>query len=543
MTGSMLTNSGQLAGRRVRVFLRQPWFIAITLVQPMIWLLLFGQLFKGITAMPGLPRRRLHRLPDARRRGDDGDVLQRLERHDVITDLDRGVMDRFLVTPVRRGSLIAGDLGYQGLTTVLQTVIVLAIGWVAGARFPGGWRRCWRSSSPRCCWGAHSPPPPTPSRSLCARRSRSSASTSSWCSRWRSCPRPSCRSALAPAWIQHVARWNPVNWAVEVGRESAGRRSGLGRYRRAPRRPRRAGSRRGRVVVDPGLPQLPALGLTARPHSELVADGAAGHGAATRRLWHRRSRADDRGARTVARRRSSLDRRPGGDGADRGGHLDRQRHPRLPGAERACGPRTPRPSGPRTSSTTCPTRRSGGWRGRAGSTGWSSPGRPTTGTGRCCRSSSGGRCTALVTQNIDGLHQAAGSDPARIVEIHGTVHEVVCLACGRRTPMDETLDRVRAGEDDPACLVCGGMLKSATISFGQSLVEADLERAFEAAAAATCCWRSARRSASTRWRPWCRRPGARCRDRHRERRAHRDGRPGRRGAAGLDQRDPAGSPG
>jgi NAD-dependent deacetylase len=90
---------------------------------------------------------------------------------------------------------------------------------------------------------------------------------------------------------------------------------------------------------------------------------------------------------------------------------------------------------------------------------------------------------ALVTQNIDGLHQAAGSDPARIVEVHGTVHEVVCLSCGRRSPMDDTLDRVQAGEDDPACLVCGGMLKSATISFGQSLVEADLERAFRAAEA------------------------------------------------------------
>ena len=92
-----------------------------------------------------------------------------------------------------------------------------------------------------------------------------------------------------------------------------------------------------------------------------------------------------------------------------------------------------------------------------------------------------GALVALVTQNIDGLHQAAGSDPARVVEIHGTIHEVVCLSCGRRSPMDDTLERVRAGEADPACLVCGGMLKSATISFGQSLVETDLERAFAAA--------------------------------------------------------------
>ncbi|MGZ4694975.1 MAG: SIR2 family NAD-dependent protein deacylase [Acidimicrobiales bacterium] len=94
-----------------------------------------------------------------------------------------------------------------------------------------------------------------------------------------------------------------------------------------------------------------------------------------------------------------------------------------------------------------------------------------------------GALVALVTQNIDGLHQAAGSDPSRVVEIHGTIHEVVCLSCEQRTPMDRTLERVRAGDADPSCLACGGMLKSATISFGQGLVEADLERAFRAAEA------------------------------------------------------------
>jgi NAD-dependent deacetylase len=89
----------------------------------------------------------------------------------------------------------------------------------------------------------------------------------------------------------------------------------------------------------------------------------------------------------------------------------------------------------------------------------------------------------LVTQNIDGLHLAAGSSPARLVEIHGTVHDAKCLECGWRGPMDETLARVEAGEEDPACLVCGGMLKSATISFGENLVPADLDRSQQAAAA------------------------------------------------------------
>jgi NAD-dependent deacetylase len=80
-----------------------------------------------------------------------------------------------------------------------------------------------------------------------------------------------------------------------------------------------------------------------------------------------------------------------------------------------------------------------------------------------------GRLRTIVTQNVDGLHQAAGSSPDRVVEIHGTVHAVECLRCGDRTAMTEALARVAAGEPDPACLVCGGILKSATISFGQEL--------------------------------------------------------------------------
>ena len=90
----------------------------------------------------------------------------------------------------------------------------------------------------------------------------------------------------------------------------------------------------------------------------------------------------------------------------------------------------------------------------------------------------------VVTQNIDGLHQAAGLDPDRIVEIHGTVHFAKCLACSWRGPMAATLDRVRAGEEDPACVACSGILKSATISFGENLVPADLDRAQRAAARA-----------------------------------------------------------
>lgn len=95
-----------------------------------------------------------------------------------------------------------------------------------------------------------------------------------------------------------------------------------------------------------------------------------------------------------------------------------------------------------------------------------------------------GKLLAVLTQNIDGLHAAAGSDPTLLVELHGTMRDVVCLDCGERAPMDRALDRVRAGELDPPCRTCGGMLKSATVSFGQSLDVDDLRRAELAARAA-----------------------------------------------------------
>lgn len=92
-----------------------------------------------------------------------------------------------------------------------------------------------------------------------------------------------------------------------------------------------------------------------------------------------------------------------------------------------------------------------------------------------------GRLHALITQNIDGLHQSAGNSAMKVIEVHGTIHDVVCMSCDWRGPMSGTLDRVRAGEEDPSCHSCGGILKSATISFGQALVPEVIERAMQAA--------------------------------------------------------------
>jgi NAD-dependent deacetylase len=95
-----------------------------------------------------------------------------------------------------------------------------------------------------------------------------------------------------------------------------------------------------------------------------------------------------------------------------------------------------------------------------------------------------GRLRAVVTQNIDGLHQLAGNDPRLVLELHGSIHRVECLGCGGTAPTHTVLARVRAGEADPPCEGCGGILKTATVSFGQSLDRAVLAAAVSAAAAA-----------------------------------------------------------
>ena len=75
----------------------------------------------------------------------------------------------------------------------------------------------------------------------------------------------------------------------------------------------------------------------------------------------------------------------------------------------------------------------------------------------------------VITQNVDGLHQLAGMPARKVLELHGTARAVVCTACHERTPMEDALARVDAGEDDPGCLACGGILKPATVLFGERL--------------------------------------------------------------------------
>jgi NAD-dependent deacetylase len=122
------------------------------------------------------------------------------------------------------------------------------------------------------------------------------------------------------------------------------------------------------------------------------------------------------------------------------------------------------------------------WRGRRDHAAWTA--QPNAGHRALVALEHTGKLVALLTQNVDGLHQRAGSSPDLVVELHGTIWLVECLGCGERAPMGDALARVDAGEDDPHCLSCGGLLKSATVSFGQQLNPLVVARA--AAAARNC---------------------------------------------------------
>lgn len=123
--------------------------------------------------------------------------------------------------------------------------------------------------------------------------------------------------------------------------------------------------------------------------------------------------------------------------------------------------------------------RQAAWRGRLNHPAWSA--QPNAGHRALVALEKAGRLHALITQNIDELHQIAGNSPDRLIEVHGTIRRVMCWQCQRRLPMSEVLERVRQGEADPHCLACGGILKSDTISFGQALVPEVIDRAFTVA--------------------------------------------------------------
>jgi ABC-2 type transport system permease protein len=220
MNTSMFASSWHMTQRKLLALLRQPWYLALTLAQPVIWLLLFGALFRKIVEIPGF---------------HGGSYIDFLTPGIVVMtalfssgwngmgmlyDLERGVLDRFLVSPVRRWPLIAGPLIQCAIVVVIQSVIIVALGLLIGASFPGGVLGVLVlivvSVLLGACIGGFSN-----GLALLARKEETLiASVNFIVLPLTFLSATFMQENLIPAWIREIARFNPVNWAVLAGRSA-----------------------------------------------------------------------------------------------------------------------------------------------------------------------------------------------------------------------------------------------------------------------------------------------------------------------------------
>ncbi|MEU8080569.1 Sir2 family NAD-dependent protein deacetylase [Catellatospora citrea] len=133
-----------------------------------------------------------------------------------------------------------------------------------------------------------------------------------------------------------------------------------------------------------------------------------------------------------------------------------------------------------------PAVRRASWRARADNAAWTA--QPNPAHLALVELERAGFPVRIITQNIDGLHQKAGSTPRKVLELHGTMFTVRCMGCGDHGTMRDALDRVEAGDPDPACLSCGGILKAGTIMFGENLDSDTLNQAGSIAKACQIFW-------------------------------------------------------
>ena len=219
---TLLVHSRLLTARGLRAMLRQPAYAAITLIQPIIWLLLFGELFKSVIHIPGFSSGGSTYLEFL----TPGVIVMTAlfasgwAGTTYIEDMNRGVMDRMLTSPVSRGALMVGTLAFQTITTLVQCLVVFGVSFLCGARYDAPGRGVAMTMVAvallTVIFAALSN-----AVALLVRQQKALIGISQFIS----LPLPFLSSALiditlAPMWVQEVARYNPVDWAVVVSRET-----------------------------------------------------------------------------------------------------------------------------------------------------------------------------------------------------------------------------------------------------------------------------------------------------------------------------------
>lgn len=216
-----LAQTGYICGRHLRFFLRQPWFVVMALIQPVIWLLLFGALFKSVTQIPGFTSAASYLdylVPGVL-------VMTALfscgwSGMSIIEDIDRSIVDRFLTTPIHRSAIIAGLNLYELVALLIQAVIIGGLAWLLGAKFEGGLLGYGALTLCAMLVGA-TVAAFSDAMALMLRQRESVIGINTMLT----LPLTFLSAAfmplaLVPDWIATAAKFNPVNWAVEAGREA-----------------------------------------------------------------------------------------------------------------------------------------------------------------------------------------------------------------------------------------------------------------------------------------------------------------------------------
>ena len=216
---AVANDTWQMTLRHLRALMRQPVWIFVTLVQPVIWLLLFGALFDKVTEIPGF---------------NSGNYIDYLapgvvvmtaffsgswSGMGVITDIKGGVLDRFLTSPVNRSALLTGRVAVQALTILVQALIIIVVSWLMGAHFPGGSAGLVLLVLAAVLIGC-AVSQLSLALALVTRQEESLIGASQMIIVPASFLSSTFMATdLAPGWIRAIAHWNPVDWAVVAGRE------------------------------------------------------------------------------------------------------------------------------------------------------------------------------------------------------------------------------------------------------------------------------------------------------------------------------------
>lgn len=216
-----ITQTAYVTTRHLRYMWRQPWFVMMAVIQPIIWLLLFGALFKNVAEIPGFSTSATYLdylVPGVL-------VMTALfgcgwSGMSIIEDLNRSVMDRFLTTPIHRSAIIAGLNIYELAALGVQAVLIGGLAWLLGARFEGGLLGFGALTVCAMLVGG-TVAAISDAMALVLRQRESVIGINTLLTM----PLTFLSAAfmplnLVPPWIAGVARFNPVNWAVEAGREA-----------------------------------------------------------------------------------------------------------------------------------------------------------------------------------------------------------------------------------------------------------------------------------------------------------------------------------